>query len=62
MSILRMFLITSMIVECTITIILLVLYLYTCQHELPLVFQKVERYLLSVLAIIVVVSMILAYL
>ena len=61
MSILRMLLVASMIIGFTIAIILLVLYLYTDQQELSTVFQKAERYLLSVLAIMVIISMVLAY-
>ena len=61
MSILRMLLVASMIMGFTIAIILLVLYLYADQQELSTVFQKAERYLLSVLAIMVIISMVLAY-
>ena len=61
MSILRMLLVASMIMGFTIAIILLVLYLYVDQQELSTVFQKAERYLLSVLAIMVSISMVLAY-
>ena len=60
MSILRMLLVASMIMGFTIAIILLVLYLYEDQQELSTVFQKAERYLLSVLAIMVIISMVLA--
>ena len=60
MSILRMLLVVSMIIGFTIAIILLVLYLYADQQELSTVFQKAERYLLSVLAIMVIISMVLA--
>ena len=61
MSILRMLLVASMIMGFTIAIILLVLYLYADQQELSTVFQEAERYLLSVLAIMVIISMVLAY-
>lgn len=60
MSILRMLLVASMIMGFTIAIILLVLYLYADQQGLSTVFQKAERYLLSVLAIMVIISMVLA--
>ena len=59
MSILRIILVTSTIIGAILVTILFALHLYADQQELSTVFQKAERYLLSVLAIMVIISMVL---